>query len=103
MPGDIFQLGNTSYQIVKVESGVVRVADAKGQPPTLPFWLGEAPARTSELSAEIAQLRDECSDVAWLVRESGLSEAAAQQIVDYLVEGRRVLGTVPTQKRVVLE
>src|SRR6185295_374650 len=57
--GDIFQLGNTSWRILRVETGVVRVADAKGQPPTLPFWLGEAPGRTRELAAEIAALREE--------------------------------------------
>src|SRR5256886_6704726 len=61
-PGDIFQLGNTSYQIVKVESGQVRVADAKGQPPTLPFWLGEAPGRTNELSEEGSRLRQDVGD-----------------------------------------
>src|SRR4029079_3760280 len=57
--GDIFQLGNTSWRVLKVERGVVRVADAQGQPPTIPFWLGEGPARTAELSAEIAGLREE--------------------------------------------
>src|SRR5438093_1367472 len=75
-PGDIFQLGNTSYQIVKVESGQVRVADAKGQPPTLPFWLGEAPGRTNELSEEVSRLRQDIADrlddapaaITWLVR-----------------------------------
>ena len=46
MAGDIFQLGNTSYRILRVERGVVRVEDAQGQPPTIPFWLGEAPGRT---------------------------------------------------------
>src|SRR2546425_9586091 len=55
--GDIFQLGNASYLILKVESGQVRVADAQGQPPTIPFWLGEAPARTAELSEEVSGLR----------------------------------------------
>ncbi len=58
MAGDIFQLGNTSYRILRVESGRVRVADAHGQPPTIPFWLGEAPARTDELSAAVARLRE---------------------------------------------
>jgi len=58
---DIFQLGNTSWQIVKVEPGTVRVVDAKGQPPTLPFWLGEAPSRTSELSEQIGLLREGCA------------------------------------------
>src|SRR6266550_1649436 len=57
--GDIFQLGNTSWRILKVERGTVRVADAHGQPPTIPFWLGEGPSRTAELSAEIAELREQ--------------------------------------------
>ncbi|HSB62623.1 MAG TPA: DEAD/DEAH box helicase, partial [Thermoanaerobaculia bacterium] len=51
--GDIFQLGNASWRVIRIEPGIVRVADAKGQPPTLPFWLGEAPGRTRELAAEI--------------------------------------------------
>jgi len=115
--GDIFQLGNTSWRILRVEPGVVRVADAKGQPPTLPFWLGEAPSRTEELSAEIARLRedvafasagqarlrDECQGAEWLERETGISEAAALQIADYVAAGRRVLGSVPTQSRLILE
>jgi ATP-dependent Lhr-like helicase len=101
--GDIFQLGNTSWRVLRVDPGVVRVADAKGQPPTLPFWLGEAPARTEELSAEIARLRDECAGAEWLVRETGISEGAAVQIADYVAAGRRVLGAVPTQTRLILE
>ncbi len=92
--GDIFQLGNTSWRVVKVEPGVVRVADAKGQPPSIPFWLGEAPARTAELSAEIAALREE-----------GVPDGdpAAVQIHEYLAAGRKALGAVPTQKRLILE
>jgi ATP-dependent Lhr-like helicase len=101
--GDIFQLGNTSWRILKVERGTVRVADAKGQPPSIPFWLGEGASRTAELSAEIADLREQCDDVDSLQREIGLSYEAAIQIADYIADGRRVLGTVPTQKRVVLE
>ncbi|MGH8284708.1 MAG: DEAD/DEAH box helicase, partial [Steroidobacteraceae bacterium] len=46
MAGDVFQLGNTSYRILRVERGLVRVEDAQGQPPTIPFWLGEAPGRS---------------------------------------------------------
>ena len=57
MPGDVFQLGNTSYRILKVESGKVYVADAQGQSPTIPFWLGEAPGRSNELSSSVAALR----------------------------------------------
>src|SRR6185503_19493978 len=60
--GDIFQLGNTSWRVLKVERGVMRVADAKGQPPSIPFWLGEGPSLTAELSAEIADLREHCGD-----------------------------------------
>jgi ATP-dependent Lhr-like helicase len=101
--GDIFQLGNASWRVLKVEPGIVRVADAKGSPPTLPFWLGEAPGRTRELSHEIGGVREACTDAAWLVRETGMSESAAQQLADYLAEGRRVLGSVPTQRRVILE
>ncbi len=101
--GDIFQLGNTSWKILRVEPGIVRVADAKGQPPTLPFWFGEAPARTAELSDEIASLKDGCVDAAWVMRETGVSEPAAAQIADYVAAGRRALGTIPTRKRVVAE
>ena len=110
-PGDIFQLGNTSYLIVKVESGQVRVADAKGQPPTLPFWLGEAPGRTNELSEEVSRLRQDIADrlddqpaaIQWLVTNVGLTEAGARQIVEYLAATRQILGTIPTQQTLVLE
>jgi ATP-dependent Lhr-like helicase len=115
--GDIFQLGNASWRILKVEPGVVRVADAKGQPPTIPFWFGEAPSRTAELSGEIARLREEipvasagqarlreeCDGEAWLLRETGLPQAAARQLADYVATGRRQLGAAPTQRRIVIE
>ncbi len=110
-PGDIFQLGNTSYQVVKVESGQVRVADAKGQPPTLPFWLGEAPGRTIELSEEVSRLRQDVDDrmsdppaaIGWLLDTIGLADAAARQIVEYLAATKRILGVIPTQACLVLE
>src|SRR5207247_11211488 len=70
--GDIFQLGNTSWRVLKVERGVVRVADAHGQPPSIPFWLGEGPSRTAELAAEIAERRERCTDQSALVRGVGL-------------------------------
>jgi ATP-dependent Lhr-like helicase len=101
--GDIFQLGNTSWRILKVERGVVRVADARGQPPTIPFWLGEGPSRTPELSREIARIREECAQPQVLEQEIALVPDAAIQIADYINDGRRILGTVPTQNRVVLE
>jgi ATP-dependent Lhr-like helicase len=108
--GDVFQLGNASWRVLRVEPGIVRVADAKGQPPSLPFWLGEAPGRTRELSAEIAALREECGicgqePVTFLQSECGpaLPEAAARQVADYVEAGRYALGAVPTQKRVILE
>ena len=101
--GDIFQLGNTSWQIRKVERGIVRVIDAKGQPPSIPFWLGESASRTAELSAAIADLRERAVDPASLAEEPGLSAEAAAQIAEYVADGRRVLGAVPTQKRVILE
>ena len=101
--GDIFQLGNTSWRVLKVERGTMRVADARGQAPTIPFWLGEGPARTAELSAGIAALREDAGDPLVLQREIGLLPEASLQISEYINDGRRVLGTVPTQKRVILE
>jgi len=114
MPGEVFQLGNTSYLITRIETrqGVVRVADAKGQPPTIPFWFGEAPGRTDELSLEVSRLRRDVEirldqphgAVTWLSREvPGLPEAAARLIVEYLDATRKILGVVPTQETLVLE
>src|SRR5262249_32615960 len=59
LAGDIFQLGNTAYRIRRVEPGTVRVEDAAGQPPSVPFWLGEAPGRSDELSLSVSRLRTE--------------------------------------------
>lgn len=101
--GDIFQLGNTSWRILRVERGVVRVADAQGQPPNVPFWLGEGPSRTTELSAEIGRIREEALDPQYLQNAIGLCLEAATQIAEFLAEGRHVLGAVPTQRRVILE
>jgi ATP-dependent Lhr-like helicase len=108
--GDVFQLGNASWRVLRVEPGIVRVADAKGAPPSLPFWLGEAPGRTRELSAEIGRLREECAEreqgaAAFLQAECGaaLSEGGATQIAEYSEAGRQALGAVPTPRRVILE
>jgi ATP-dependent Lhr-like helicase len=117
MTGDIFQLGNTSYRILKVEPGIVRVDDAKGAPPTIPFWLGEAPARTDELSAAVSRMRDDIgvhlgahltaeslqTTRTWLATAYRLDATTAEQIIDYLAAAKGVLGTVPTQQTVVLE
>jgi len=114
MPGDVFQLGNASYQITKIETrqGAVRVADAQGQPPTIPFWFGEAPGRTDELSEEVSRLRREVAvrladprgAVEWLLGEiPGLPEPAARLIVEYLDATQKILGVVPTQETLVLE
>ena len=108
--GDIFQLGNASWRVLRIESGIVRVADAKGQPPSLPFWLGEGPGRTRELAAEIGAVREDCAGEAEAAAPAlrlgcgrALTEGAAQQIADYVQAGRNVLGAVPTQRRVILE
>jgi ATP-dependent helicase Lhr and Lhr-like helicase len=156
--GDVFQLGNASWQVLQVVTGVVRVSDAKGAPPTIPFWLGEAPARSDELSRAVSDLRaeidqlltrwasdgdlvpDGCASagdamvsgsasdadagangcasdvhrmhvgcvrdthlVTWLVEETGIPVAAAEQAVAYLAEGRAALGVLPTQDTIVLE
>jgi len=101
--GDVFQLGNASWRILRVEPGVVRVADAHGAPPTIPFWLGEAPSRTRELSDAVGRVREEGQDKAWLTGALGLSEAAASELREFVEEGARALGAVPTPTRVVLE
>ena len=101
--GDIFQLGNASWRILKVEPGVVRVADARGQPPSVPFWFGEGPSRTPELSARVARIRVEGRNPEWLMRAVNLPHAAATQLSDYLIEGERSLGVIPTPECVVLE
>jgi ATP-dependent Lhr-like helicase len=111
--GDIFLLGTHSWQIRKVEAGVVRVRDAGNTAPTVPFWRGEAPARTAELSAEVSALRlhvDDClaagdPDAArrTLIQAAGIDRDAASMIVDYLAAGRAVLGVMPSQEDLVLE
>ncbi|HVY80781.1 MAG TPA: DEAD/DEAH box helicase, partial [Steroidobacteraceae bacterium] len=112
MAGDIFQLGNTSYQVLRVERGTMRVQDAHGAPPSIPFWLGEAPGRTDELSASVSRLRKEFdtrldqgreSTLEWAMSELGIGEGAARQLVDYLAAARGALGTLPTQDTVVFE
>jgi len=101
--GDIFQLGNTSWRVLKIEQGTVRVADAQGQPPSIPFWLGEGPSRTPELSEEIGRVREVAEDPSALQEEIGLSPEAALQLAEYVAEGRKVLGAIPTRRRIVLE
>jgi ATP-dependent Lhr-like helicase len=113
LPGDIFQLGNASYRIARIEPGKVYVEDAKGQPPTIPFWFGEAPGRSDELSAAVARLR-ETLDTALSVTEPRavaeklqtelkLSASVAQQFVDYLAGARAALGRLPTARELVFE
>jgi ATP-dependent Lhr-like helicase len=123
--GDIMLLGNTSWMIRRVEtnSGRVLVEDAHGAPPTVPFWRGEAPARTEELSEHVGRLRQEISEmlphtspvgfsatqpevasaVGWLKNECGLDDSGAEQAIEYIVQGRAVLGAVPTQTTVIAE
>jgi ATP-dependent Lhr-like helicase len=127
--GDVFQLGNASWQVTRVGMGTVRVKDAHGAPPTIPFWFGEAPARSDELSRAVSELRSDADRVLgtpdlstssgsprassrgdgapygteWLAQETGLSEAAADQAVEYLREGLGALGVIPTQDTLVAE
>jgi ATP-dependent Lhr-like helicase len=142
LAGDIFLLGNTSWRIARVEakSGKMLVEDAHGAPPNIPFWRGEAPARTAELSQHVAELREKVSALlpntaplpakppmgdedappkfrarglesspevqnasAWLKENCGLDESGAEQLIEYIVEGRAVLGEVPTQKTIIAE
>ncbi len=110
LAGDVFLLGNTSWRIRRIEAGVVRVEDAQGAPPGVPFWNGEAPGRSRELSAEVSALREEIERlgsreeaVRWLATEGSVPEAGARQAVDYLAASRTVLGALPTQQTLVVE
>jgi ATP-dependent helicase Lhr and Lhr-like helicase len=121
--GDIMLLGNTSWRIRRIEAGRVLVEDAKGAAPNVPFWRGEAPSRTRELSEQVAELRQAISDlthnvpfgpplrgsaaaseaIQFLENECGLDRAGAEQAVEYIVAGRAVLGAVPTQSTIIAE
>ncbi|MFZ0733436.1 MAG: DEAD/DEAH box helicase [Candidatus Sulfotelmatobacter sp.] len=123
--GDIMLLGNTSWMIHRIEtnSGRMLVQDAHGAPPSVPFWRGEAPARTQELSLHVGELRQKISDmllrtspvgfsatqpevaaaVSWLKEECGLDDSGAEQAIEYILQGRAVLGAVPTQNTVIAE
>ncbi len=126
LAGDVFQLGNASYRILRVEAGRVRVEDAKGAPPSIPFWLGEAPGRTDELSVGVSRLREEIAtrlapmagdgsqaDVAlesrhpaamqWLLDELKLDENTAAQLLGYLAHQHAALGILPTRSVVAIE
>ncbi|HEX9627843.1 MAG TPA: DEAD/DEAH box helicase [Acidiferrobacterales bacterium] len=116
MAGDIFQLGNASYRILRIETGKVRVEDARGAPPTIPFWIGEAPARSDELSEAVSRLRAELDGllapldaahieaaVAALAARLPLGESGARQLVEYLAAARGALGVLPTRDIIVLE
>jgi len=111
IPGDIFQLGNTSYRMLKIEQGRVLVEDAKGAPPNIPFWFGEAPSRSAELSAAVSRLRSTANRQLaagkdlndWLTHAMGLDAAAAAQLTEYLVTAHAALSILPTQDTVVFE
>ena len=125
MAGEVMLLGNTSWRIRRIEgrSSRILVEDAHGQPPGIPFWRGEAPARTEELSKQLGQLRQDISDrlrgvapvegwrhlpvvadtAAWLGTECGLDPSGAEQLIQHVIEGRAVLGEVPTQTTIIAE
>jgi ATP-dependent Lhr-like helicase len=111
MAGDIFLLGNASWKIRRVEAGRVRVENAHGAPPSVPFWNGEAPGRTPELSEEVSRLREELEPLlddppraeGFLEAECSVAKAGAEQIVRYLRASRDALGALPTQRTLVAE
>ena len=111
LAGDIFLLGNRSWRIRRVGSGMVWVEDAQGLPPSIPFWMGEAPARTLELSTAVSDLRKAVAErlidrgraIEWLLAEVPMPQSAAGQIVDYVTETVQMLGTVPSQDKIIAE
>ncbi len=109
--GDVFLLGNTSWRIRRVEAGVVRVEDAHGAAPGVPFWIAEAPGRSRELSAEVSALREEierrlddrAAAASWLAEACALPPPGARQAVEYVAATRAVLGAIPSQRTLVAE
>ena len=111
LAGDIFLLGNNSWRIKRVAAGKVWVEDAHGLPPSIPFWLGESPGRSRELSTAVSELREEIfrravdrpAAVAWLAEQTSAPEAAAAQLIAYVEETQAMLGCVPSQSCIVAE
>ena len=113
LPGDVFTLGTHSWQMLRVDGLKVRVRDAQGMQPTIPFWFGEGPGRTQELSQSVSNLRQTIADllindsanaaVQWLADQVGLPRSAATQLVDYLQTGMQALGVMPTRETLVME
>ncbi|HLH53038.1 MAG TPA: helicase-related protein [Verrucomicrobiae bacterium] len=133
LAGDIFQLGNASWRILRINSGTVRVEDAHGQPPNMPFWLGEAPGRTKEVSSAVSELRKDIEAelkrvgretngehrddptqppdisrdlnpaVDWLIAQTGLPHPAALQLITYFAAAYKSLGVIPSQEKLVME
>jgi len=125
MAGEVMLLGNSSWRIRRIETkaGRMLVENAHGAPPGIPFWRGEAPARTQELSQHVGELREKISEmlprtspvgfsatqpevavaVSWLKDECGLDDSGAEQAIEYILQGRAVLGAVPTQTTVIAE
>jgi ATP-dependent Lhr-like helicase len=112
LAGDVFLLGNSSWRIMYVRGGEVTVEDAHGAPATIPFWLGEAPGRTVELSAELSDfreivwrgIRESPQEAAtWIKEECGANDWAAHQAVEYVAAQGAAVGLVPTQRQVIFE
>jgi ATP-dependent helicase Lhr and Lhr-like helicase len=111
LAGDIFLLGNRSWRIRRVGAGMVWVEDAQGLPPTIPFWMGEAPARTIELSTAVSSLRKAISArlaergaaIEWLIAEVSMPRSAAEQMVNYVADTVATLGAVPSQEKLIAE
>ncbi len=121
LPGDIFKLGNQSWRVLRLENGSIRVNDAEGQPPTIPFWFGEAPGRSAELSHAVSRFRKEMAQrideanpsdngiyryepvMQWLEDDLGIGKAAAEQLIQYLHSAKNALGVMPSQDTIVLE
>src|SRR5262249_17502187 len=133
LPGDIFQLGNGVWEVRRVETGQIRVSDAQGQSPTIPFWLGEAPGRSRELSEAGSRIREGVDAridyealkstprhpeedfgpagiqlwgeeaVEWLMSEAGLDQSGAEQLVTYLASASAALGAMPSRHHIVME
>jgi len=113
LPGDVFTLGTHSWQMLRVDGLKVRVRDAQGMAPTIPFWFGEGPGRTRELSEAVSRLRSQIAEsllestleetISELIKRTPIGRDAARQMVEYLHAGLQSLGEMPTRQTLVME
>ncbi len=106
--GDVFVLGASSWRIEDITADQVLVSPAPGQPGRLPFWHGDAAGRPAELGAAIGRYCRELgaageAAAAQRLRDAGLDDLAAANLIGYLHAQREATGYLPDDRTLVME